>query len=61
GRLSGIALAMGSGFQPFMSYYSIIFLSIIILTNGYAVFIKGNWDTSNFIAAYITLPPFFLE
>ncbi|KAI0461991.1 hypothetical protein LJB42_004596 [Komagataella kurtzmanii] len=47
-------------FQPFMSYYSIIFLSIIILTNGYAVFIKGNWDTSNFIAAYITLPPFFL-
>jgi amino acid transporter len=26
---------------------------IIMLTNGFAVFTKGNWDTAGFITAYL--------
>lgn len=25
------------------------------LTNGYAIFVKGNWDVSDFFASYVTL------
>jgi len=37
------------------AYSAAIFFFILTLTNGYAVFIKGNWDTSNFFSSYITL------
>ncbi|KAL6450879.1 put4 Probable proline-specific permease put4 [Candida maltosa Xu316] len=39
---------------PFGTYFVIIFLSILILTNGYAVFFDFN--AGDFLAAYITLP-----
>ncbi|TYJ54809.1 hypothetical protein B9479_004480 [Cryptococcus floricola] len=45
-------------FQPYLSWYGFLFFSVIILFNGFTVFLKGNWDTSTFIAAYITLPIF---
>ncbi|EEQ37550.1 putative proline-specific permease [Clavispora lusitaniae] len=37
------------------AYMSVTFFSLLSLTNGYAVFIKGNWNTSDFFTAYITL------
>ncbi|CAK7901809.1 proline-specific permease [[Candida] anglica] len=40
--------------QPYGTYYVIGFISILTLTNGYAVFFDFN--ASDFIAAYITLP-----
>lgn len=42
---------------PYTTYYSIGFIFLLTLTNGYAVFF--NFKVSDFIAAYITLP-FFL-
>lgn len=42
-------------YQKPLAYLAMGFFSILTLTNGFAVFIKGNWDTSNFFAAYITL------
>lgn len=42
-------------FQKLAAYFSAVFFAILNLTNGYAVFIKGNWSTSNFFASYITL------
>lgn len=39
---------------PFGAYFVVIFLSIIIITNGYAVFFDFN--IGDFLAAYITLP-----
>ncbi|ODO05890.1 hypothetical protein I350_04951 [Cryptococcus amylolentus CBS 6273] len=45
-------------FQPYLSWYGFLFFSVIILFNGFTVFLKGNWDTSSFVAAYITLPIF---
>lgn len=44
--------------QPYASWFFLCFLSILTITNGFQIFIKGNWDVSNFIAAYITLPLF---
>ncbi|RCK63223.1 putative proline-specific permease put4 [Candida viswanathii] len=39
---------------PYGAYFVIIFLSLVVITNGYAVFFK--FDIGDFIAAYITLP-----
>lgn len=41
-------------FQPFGAYFVIIFISLITITNGYAVFFDFN--APDFVAAYITLP-----
>ncbi|CAM1506346.1 Fc.00g059870.m01.CDS01 [Cosmosporella sp. VM-42] len=45
-------------FQPYATYFALLMISLLTLTNGFTVFTKGNWDTSSFIAAYITLPIF---
>lgn len=41
------------------AWYGIIWFSLIVFFNGFTVFVKGNWDVSSFIAAYITVPIFF--
>lgn len=41
-------------FQPFGAYFVIVFISIITITNGYAVFF--DFKIADFLAAYITLP-----
>lgn len=53
-------LPFKSPFQPYSVWYSFIFITIIAITNGYAVFIPKYWNVSDFIAAYITLPVFFV-
>ncbi|KAH3902727.1 related to Proline-specific permease [Saccharomycodes ludwigii] len=47
-------------FMPYATYWYIFFVGMICLTNGYAVFVHGLWNVSDFIAAYITLPIFFV-
>lgn len=42
--------------QPYGAYFVIFFIGILLLTNGYAVFFDFN--ASDFVAAYITLPIF---
>lgn len=37
------------------AYAAGIFLFIVTITNGYAVFINGAWSTSDFFSAYITI------
>jgi amino acid transporter len=44
-------------FQPYGVYYSVGFLIIVSITNGYEVFFDFN--AADFIAAYLTLPVFF--
>ncbi|CAK7562458.1 MAG: hypothetical protein SEPTF4163_000303 [Sporothrix epigloea] len=51
-------LVMKSPFQPYLAWGSLIFFSLIILFNGFNVFVHGNWDVSDFIAAYIGIPIF---
>ncbi|KAK7040056.1 amino acid permease/ SLC12A domain-containing protein [Favolaschia claudopus] len=45
-------------FQPYPAYWALIWSIIIIIFNGWSVFIKGDWDVSDFIIAYINLPLF---
>ncbi|WVW80547.1 hypothetical protein I302_102532 [Kwoniella bestiolae CBS 10118] len=41
--------------QPWLSWYGFIFLTLVMLFNGFPVFLKGNWDTSSFFVAYVSL------
>lgn len=45
-------------FQPYLSYFGFIAFTVILLFNGFTVFLRGNWDTSSFMASYIGLPVF---
>ncbi|KAL7955853.1 amino acid permease/ SLC12A domain-containing protein [Trichoderma compactum] len=45
--------------QPYGTYAALFVISILTLTNGFQVFIGDNWNVSDFLAAYITLPIFF--
>lgn len=47
-------LTYRTAFQPFGAYFVIVFISIITITNGYAVFFDFN--IADFLAAYITIP-----
>ncbi|SCU80676.1 LADA_0B08922g1_1 [Lachancea dasiensis] len=42
------------GMKPF-AYFSCAFFVLLSLTNGYAVFVDGNWSTSDFFASYVTI------
>ncbi|KAF2013451.1 amino-acid permease inda1 [Aaosphaeria arxii CBS 175.79] len=46
--------------QPYLAYFTLVVLIILTLTNGFQVFFPENWNVSDFLAAYITLPIFFV-
>ncbi|CAD6443821.1 365d4655-ee32-4306-a641-3e206babaf03 [Sclerotinia trifoliorum] len=39
--------------QPLAAYVGAIGSGIIVIFSGFGVFVKGNWNTANFIASYI--------
>ncbi|KAF3923428.1 hypothetical protein ABW21_db0206792 [Orbilia brochopaga] len=45
--------------QPYIAWAGLVFFSIVILFNGFAVFTNGNWKVQDFITAYIGIPIFF--
>ncbi|KAJ5177105.1 Proline-specific permease [Penicillium canariense] len=47
-------------FQPYAAWVGFIGATIITLVAGFPVFLKGNWNTSNFIASYIGIPLFIV-
>ncbi|CAH2354605.1 proline-specific permease [[Candida] railenensis] len=44
--------------EPYGAYFVLFFISILTITNGYAVFF--NFNAGDFVAAYITLPIFLV-
>ncbi|EFP90565.2 uncharacterized protein PGTG_16591 [Puccinia graminis f. sp. tritici CRL 75-36-700-3] len=42
-------------FQPWLSYFGFSMTTLIIIFNGFEVFLSHNWSTSKFISAYISL------
>lgn len=46
--------------QPYATWIVLVILSILTITSGFQIFIGDNWDVQNFIAAYVTLPIFFI-
>ena len=49
-----------SPLQPFTAWYGFIGATIITLVTGFPVFLKGNWNTADFIASYIGIPIFVI-
>jgi amino acid transporter len=47
-------------FQPYASYFGIFCINLIILFNGFQVFLSKGWDVNTFVAAYICLPIFLV-
>lgn len=41
-----------SRWQPYAAYWALFWASIFLWVQGYAVFLKGNWDTATFIFNY---------
>ncbi|KAH6900818.1 amino acid permease/ SLC12A domain-containing protein [Thelonectria olida] len=46
--------------QPYATWFVLLIITILTLTNGFAIFTHGSWDTKSFIAAYITIPIFLV-
>lgn len=42
-------------YQLIGAYASTVFFTLLTLTNGYAVFINGNWSVDDFFTSYVTL------
>lgn len=59
-RGNGFYLPYRSRLQPVMSYISGSLFLFFMLLSGFANFVGGNWNTSNFLTAYIGIPIFFL-
>ncbi|KAH8169433.1 amino acid permease domain-containing protein [Sarocladium implicatum] len=49
-----------SPFQPYTAWFGFIGSTIITLIAGFPVFLKGNWNTSDFISTYVGIPIFIL-
>ncbi|KAL5615589.1 hypothetical protein BROUX41_005628 [Berkeleyomyces rouxiae] len=54
------ALPYTTCLQPYGSYFVLVMISLLTLTNGFHIFIPRNWSVQDFLAAYITLPFFLL-
>jgi amino acid transporter len=46
-------------FQPYPAYWALFWCAIVVVFNGYPVFLSGGWNTSDFIISYINIPIWF--
>ncbi|KZF20858.1 putative amino acid permease [Xylona heveae TC161] len=46
--------------QPYAAWVGLIGSTVITLINGFSVFLRGNWNTSNFVASYVGIPIFIV-
>jgi amino acid transporter len=53
-------LIFKSKWQPYTAWFALIYFSIIILFNGFVVFIHGHWSVADFLTAYINIPIFIV-
>ena len=47
-------------FQPYASYFGIFWISVIIVFNGFSVFLSESWNIDNFITDYIGMLVFLV-
>jgi amino acid transporter len=53
-------LPFKSPFQPYGTYFTLCFIILLLLTNGFWLFFPGNFTASNFLTAYISIPLFLV-
>ena len=47
-------------FQPYAAWVGAVGSLILTLVSGFSVFLKGNWSTADFVAAYVGIPIFIV-
>ncbi|KAI9893925.1 MAG: hypothetical protein M1814_005478 [Vezdaea aestivalis] len=52
-------LVFKSFWQPYTAWFALVFFGIVIVFNGFAVFIHGSWNTQKFIVAYANILIYF--
>lgn len=60
-RVQGVSrdtLPWAGPLQPYTAWYGFVGATIITLVTGFPVFLKGNWDSADFIASYVGIPIF---
>ena len=48
-------LPFKSSLQPYAAWYGLVTTSTVLLFSGFSVFIRGNWNTADFVTNYIPL------
>lgn len=51
-------LPWAAPFQPYLTWASLVFILLLILTGGFSTFIHGHWSSRSFISSYINVPIF---
>lgn len=46
--------------QPFTAWYGFLGATILTLVSGFSVFLKGNWNASDFVSSYVGIPIFIV-
>lgn len=61
-KLNGIGdkLPFRSPWQPYSTYFTLLVLSLMCITNGFAVFFPGNFDAAKFVTSYASFPIFLV-
>ena len=54
----GVKVSYRSRFQPWASWVSGVTFTVLLLLNGFKVFVKDHWDTGTFITSYIGIVVF---
>ncbi len=49
-------LAFGGRLQPLLAWASLAFFTVLIIFNGFVVFMRGHWNTQGFVVAYVGIP-----
>ncbi|PCG99117.1 Amino acid/polyamine transporter I [Penicillium occitanis (nom. inval.)] len=58
--ISRKSLPWAAPLQPYISWASLVILSLLLITGGYSTFIKGHWDNETFVSSYINIPLFLI-
>ncbi|KAF9464507.1 amino acid permease/ SLC12A domain-containing protein [Collybia nuda] len=53
-------LPFRTALQPYATWYALLIVALVTLTNGFYVFFPGKFSASSFLAAYITIPIFLV-
>ncbi|KAH9892089.1 amino acid permease-domain-containing protein [Xylariomycetidae sp. FL2044] len=60
-KVQGVTkLPYSSVLQPYGAWICLFFFCIILLLNGFSVFLPGQWDVTSFLTAYIGIPAFLV-
>ncbi|CED82003.1 general amino acid permease [Phaffia rhodozyma] len=51
-KIDRSTLPYRSMFQPYGAWYALVLAAIVLISNGYPVFLKGGWDVPSFIFSY---------